>query len=195
MSVYSRPIFSRIAPFFRQPRLQTRLIRTPRSLTSSSILARRPLLPRVGIYTLDAAAGRELSSTPARANEAEFENLKLKPDEISLNEYHALADETLENIFAHCEDLADTEPKIDVELAQGVLTLILPLGTYVINKQPPNKQIWLSSPISGPKRYDLIDSQWTDHRDGTTLGNLLRHEISEVLGVEATFNGVDDYSR
>ena len=29
------------------------------------------------------------------------------------------------------------------------------VGTYVINKQTPNKQIWLSSPISGPKRYDL----------------------------------------
>lgn len=31
----------------------------------------------------------------------------------------------------------------------GVLTLKLgDKGTYVINKQPPNKQIWLSSPIS-----------------------------------------------
>lgn len=30
----------------------------------------------------------------------------------------------------------------------GVLTLKLgDKGTYVINKQPPNKQIWLSSPI------------------------------------------------
>lgn len=30
----------------------------------------------------------------------------------------------------------------------GVLTLKLGLhGTYVINKQPPNKQIWLSSPL------------------------------------------------
>ena len=26
-------------------------------------------------------------------------------------------------------------------------------GVYVINKQTPNKQIWLSSPISGPQRY------------------------------------------
>lgn len=30
----------------------------------------------------------------------------------------------------------------------GVLTLSLgPHGTYVINKQPPNKEIWLSSPF------------------------------------------------
>lgn len=34
-------------------------------------------------------------------------------------------------------------------LQDGVLTLSLggSLGTYVINKQTPNKQIWLSSPV------------------------------------------------
>lgn len=26
----------------------------------------------------------------------------------------------------------------------------------MLNKQPPNKQIWLSSPLSGPKRYDYV---------------------------------------
>lgn len=31
-----------------------------------------------------------------------------------------------------------------------------PHGTYVLNKQPANKQIWLSSPVSGPKRYDYV---------------------------------------
>jgi frataxin len=38
---------------------------------------------------------------------------------------------------------------------QGVLTVKLGQhGTYVINKQTPNRQIWLSSPVSGPFRYD-----------------------------------------
>jgi len=36
----------------------------------------------------------------------------------------------------------------DVELSQGVLTLNLgSLGTYVINKQAPNLQLWVSSPV------------------------------------------------
>lgn len=36
-----------------------------------------------------------------------------------------------------------------------MLTLRLgELGTYVINKQTPNRQIWMSSPMSGPVRYD-----------------------------------------
>jgi frataxin len=72
-----------------------------------------------------------------------------------------------------------------------VLTLKFPPnGTYVINKQPPNKQIWLSSPITGPKRYDYAvwsegqDSKegtgagaWVYLRDGTTLGELLETEL------------------
>lgn len=66
---------------------------------------------------------------------------------------------------------------------------IASIGTYVINKQPPNKQIWLSSPISGPKRFDYVivsDSQhqkegtatggWVYLRDGTTLNEILLGE-------------------
>lgn len=30
------------------------------------------------------------------------------------------------------------------------------VGTYVINEQPPNRQIWLSSPISGQEHYDWV---------------------------------------
>ena len=40
----------------------------------------------------------------------------------------------------------------DAELSQGVLNLKLgSIGAYVINKQAPNKQIWVSSPV----RYAL----------------------------------------
>ncbi len=44
------------------------------------------------------------------------------------------------------------------EKKAGVLTLCFPpSGTYVLNKQPPNRQIWLSSPVSGPKRFDYVE--------------------------------------
>ena len=43
---------------------------------------------------------------------------------------------------------------------QGVLTVRLgELGTYVINKQAPNRQLWMSSPLSGPVRYDWAPGQ------------------------------------
>ena len=50
-------------------------------------------------------------------------------------------------------------------------------GTYVINKQSPNKQIWLSSPISGPKRYEFIETVWIYKHDGMTLHQLLEKEL------------------
>ena len=72
--------------------------------------------------------------------------------------FESTSDETLEALCEHLEALIDDNPKLleaDVTLASGVLTLLLPhpFGTYVINKQSPNQQIWLSSPQSGPIRY------------------------------------------
>lgn len=71
------------------------------------------------------------------------------------------------------------------------MNIVVPgVGTYVLNKQPPNKQIWLSSPISGPKRYDwVVDGkdkksairQWVYLRDGSNLTDLLNEELSLSL--------------
>ncbi|KAK7207111.1 hypothetical protein BZA70DRAFT_270509 [Myxozyma melibiosi] len=170
---------------------RNRLFSAAAVYSSSSSSASRLTAIRSGLRYSPSCSFSTTSSLRTASVDGEY-----KVDELTISEYHAIADETLESIMTHCEDLADTKPQIDVELAQGVLTLILPPnGTYVINKQPPNKQIWLSSPISGPKRYDLIDGQWTYHRDGSTLGNLLREEVTEALGIEATFDGVDDYSK
>lgn len=67
----------------------------------------------------------------------------------------------------------------------------------MLNKQPPNKQIWLSSPVSGPKRFDwalFSEGQeqkegsgvgdWVYLRDGTSLTYLLKKEI----GVDPGFD-------
>lgn len=57
-------------------------------------------------------------------------------------------------------------------------------GTYVINRQTPNKQIWLSSPVSGPKRYDLIlkdGGYWIYKHDGVSLHQLLQNEVSKIV--------------
>ncbi len=69
-------------------------------------------------------------------------------------------------------------------------------GTYVINKQPPNKQIWLSSPKTGPKRYDYVilgdgqqDKQdtacgeWMYLRDNSTMNQLFIDEIGIDLRI------------
>jgi frataxin len=88
--------------------------------------------------------------------------------DLSTGEYHKVADHTLEEILEVLETIGDERDidGFDVEYSvsscmsltyelnwfltlqqQGVLTLKLgSKGTYVLNKQPPNKQIWLSSP-------------------------------------------------
>ncbi|KAL8683535.1 MAG: hypothetical protein Q9224_006675 [Gallowayella concinna] len=99
------------------------------------------------------------------------------PEPISIDQFHRLADEYIDNLVAQLEELQEQRRDVDCEysvcfldisathyptpsdptLQAGVLKLDFPpAGTYVLNKQPPNRQIWLSSPISGPKRYDYL---------------------------------------
>ncbi|XP_036259012.1 frataxin, mitochondrial [Molothrus ater] len=109
-------------------------------------------------------------------------------DTSSLDEttYEKLAEETLDSLADFFEDLADkpfTPEDYDVSLGSGVLTIKLggDMGTYVINKQTPNRQIWLSSPTSGPKRYDWTGRNWVYSHDRVSLHELLSKEFSTAL--------------
>ncbi|PTB75908.1 Frataxin [Trichoderma longibrachiatum ATCC 18648] len=92
--------------------------------------------------------------------------------DLSDAEYNDLANEYLNDLLEKFETLQDNGAPIDVEYSSGVMTVtIAGKGTYVINKQPPNKQIWLSSPLSGPKRYDFcVASEGQGDKEGTALG-------------------------
>ncbi|KAF8002088.1 hypothetical protein HF325_003053 [Metschnikowia pulcherrima] len=117
------------------------------------------------------------------------ENIENLIDHLSPSEYNSIANEYLETLSDDMEELGEEFPQIDLELTQGVMTLTVAEGkTYVINKQPPNKQIWLSSPYSGPKRYDLIGGRWITLRDNTSLTDLLAKELSEELGQEVNLS-------
>jgi len=98
-----------------------------------------------------------------------------------------LSDVAMEHLLERLEGVVDNLARDDYEVdySAGVLTLKLgAAGTYVINKQPPNKQIWLSSPFSGPKRYDYNREQkiWYYTRNGERLDDLLSKELSRALG-------------
>ncbi|XP_066500164.1 frataxin, mitochondrial [Hoplias malabaricus] len=106
--------------------------------------------------------------------------------EITEAVYEKLADETLDALAEYFEDLTDenfTASDYDVVFSSGVLTVKVGSGhgTYVINKQTPNKQIWLSSPTSGPKRYDWTGERWVYAHDGVTLHSLLSKEFSAIF--------------
>ncbi|CAO3657756.1 unnamed protein product [Umbelopsis ramanniana] len=109
--------------------------------------------------------------------------------DLTQGDYHKVADHTLEGILDVLETIGDEHDidGYDVEYSQGVLTLKLGSGgTYVLNKQPPNKQIWLSSPKSGPKRYDYdtASGKWFYARDNHTIDEVLNIELSDILGID-----------
>ncbi|EJP62505.1 frataxin-like protein [Beauveria bassiana ARSEF 2860] len=120
--------------------------------------------------------------------------------ELTEAEYHDIADAYLEGVLTQFEALQDTREDIDIEFASGVMTIThSDKGTYVINKQPPNKQIWLSSPLSGPKRYDWCvvgegqtdkegtgQGRWIYGRDGSSLNDLILEELGVDLSTAAS---------
>ena len=76
----------------------------------------------------------------------------------------------LETLGEKLETWADesSEEEVECEYSDGVLTISLGAqrGTYVLNKQALNKQIWWSSPISGPHRFEEDGERWVDARRG-----------------------------
>ncbi|KAI8076849.1 uncharacterized protein BX664DRAFT_270615, partial [Halteromyces radiatus] len=110
--------------------------------------------------------------------------------------YHRISDNTLHHMVDILEAIGDETDLdgFDLEYSQGVMTLNLgEHGTYVINKQPPNKQIWLSSPKSGPKRYDYDANKqkWFYSRDNHTLDELLNNELGDILGKVDVLEGLE----
>lgn len=144
--------------------------------------------------------------------------------ELTDDEYHKLADQYMDRLVTHLEELQDEREDIDVEysvchslvrivvrdsdvLQAGVLTVSFDdgIGTYVINKQPPNKQIWLSSPKSGPKRYDYValgdgqnekegtaKGEWVYLRDNSTINQLFRDELQIDLSMPIGHYGEEE---
>ncbi|XP_026870196.2 frataxin, mitochondrial [Electrophorus electricus] len=123
--------------------------------------------------------GLHLSCPPAEVHARQFK-------ELTEAAYEKVANETLDALAEYLDDLTDakcTPSDYDVVFSSGVLTVNVGggHGTYVINKQTPNRQIWLSSPISGPKRYDWTGKCWVYAHDGMSLHDLLAKELSAIF--------------
>ena len=105
-------------------------------------------------------------------------------EKISLNTYNEVSDSALEQLSEKLESILEDryDSGADVSLNNGVLTVTVDNeNTFVINKQTPNRQIWLSSPLSGPMRFDFVSGQWVEKYTKTELRNLLSKELSHLL--------------
>lgn len=93
-------------------------------------------------------------------------------------QFHKLADSFLANLAEQLEDL-QADYIEDVVHAEGVVTLKCANGkTFVFNKQSPNMQLWLSSPFSGPKRYEYKEGSWANLTDGHNMLELITNELN-----------------
>ncbi|PON79684.1 Frataxin [Parasponia andersonii] len=103
------------------------------------------------------------------------------------DEFHRLADSTIHDLQEKFEGYGDSVQVegFDIDYGNEVLTLKLgDLGTYVLNKQTPNRQIWLSSPVSGPSRFDWDPNAhaWVYRRNKANLLDVLESELEQLCG-------------
>ncbi len=190
----------------------------PSVSTAPAVVQSAPILPTpltTRRFISNSSVRQAITPDAKAPKAAETPEVVKTPADINESDFHTVADEYLDKLLSRLEQLQDEREDVDVEYSvrhptplsfptaptrtpslicpqAGVLTLALgpDHGTYVINKQPPNKQIWLSSPKTGPKRYDYVvfgegqhekqdtaTGDWVYLRDGSTLNDLLAEEI------------------
>ena len=102
--------------------------------------------------------------------------------------FENIAEKTLNMLLDRIDDaLGDA---FDVDLNGGILTIELKNGAqYVINKNAPNYEIWMSSPHSGASHYYLDDDleTWVDTRNGDKFFEKLSQELSQCAEKSFTF--------
>lgn len=95
------------------------------------------------------------------------------------SEFTTLACRTLNHIAESLEE-QDPEGMIEVDLHDGILNVVTGQGTFVINKHSAAKEIWLSSPASGPSHFAYRDGKWLS-KNGKDLFVILKNELGIVI--------------
>lgn len=77
------------------------------------------------------------------------------------DEYNNIANELLDDLLDKLEVIEDSMDGFEVNSSgDGVIHVnMADKGTWVLNKQTPSRQIWLSSPITGPTHYRMVDNE------------------------------------
>jgi frataxin len=101
--------------------------------------------------------------------------------------FETLADTVLESLYDQLDEAVGDVA--DVDLEEGILKVSLDAGgEFIINKHAPNRQIWVSSPVSGALHFDRGPSGvgWIGTRGQEDLYEVLSNDISAKAGVEVT---------
>ncbi|KAJ5567287.1 hypothetical protein N7535_006593 [Penicillium sp. DV-2018c] len=190
----SRALLTTVRPAVRTPSATPMLLRAIRPSSASNFTRSFQSSPtfRKGIHP---ESSNPPPPNPESAPVAGVSAHVTEPSPLTPEQYYEYAEHYFNVLQSELEKAQEEGSDVEAEYSAGVLNISVPaLGTYVLNKQPPNKQIWLSSPISGPKRYDwivegdymhekqesrpFVNGQWIYLRDGSNLTDLLNAELS-----------------
>jgi frataxin len=101
--------------------------------------------------------------------------------------FERLATALLEDFFDAID--ASLGDELDVDYEGGILTIKLSDGrTFLLNKHAPNREIWLSSPVSGAWHFAYVEGEeiWRSTRPVSsgpdTLAARLEAELNELTG-------------
>jgi CyaY protein len=99
------------------------------------------------------------------------------------SEFHRAVDAVLERV----ERSVENEPKLDVDLEAGILTVTLADATRVIvNRQTPNREIWIAA-RSGGFHFTWREGEWRDTRSAEELFACLARVIESQGGVQVSW--------
>ena len=105
-------------------------------------------------------------------------------------QYHQRVDA----ILLHLEEFIDTieQADLDYESAGGILTIeFADHSKIIVNKQPPNLQIWVATKFDG-HHFDFIDDQWIDNRTGKEFWLLMSESASRQANVAIEFTANEE---
>ena len=100
-------------------------------------------------------------------------------------DFDRMADGVIQRLM---EALEDQVPDAEIDLEGGILTVVLAdVGSYLINKHRPNREIWLSSPKSGAWHFAHDpEAGWISTRivegERPNLHRLLADEMADATG-------------
>ena len=106
-----------------------------------------------------------------------------KKSNLDLDKYIKETHVMFEHIYEKIDSL-DLEIVDNIDLTEGVLSIKFKSNhSYVLNIQRPNLQIWLSSPLSGPQRFEFDQEKgiWCNIRNFKNLLDILNEEFNKII--------------
>jgi iron donor protein CyaY len=119
---------------------------------------------------------------------SEIKNVDYSPLELNEQEFIVLGEKLLDSLHSQLDDDKLFEKITNLDYHDGVLDITVNSSKkYVLNLQRPNKQIWFSSPLSGPQRFELFisnvnkEKEWLNKRTFISLKKLLSEELTLLM--------------